>query len=506
MRFFVVGARSHSRVRRFARVRGLALALGAFMPCAATHAATFLVTSSLASGAGTLRDAMMQAQATVGAPHTILFALPANSVIGLASPLPTLTSTPLVIDGSASPGLVVDGLDTARPFEVGASSSLTLRDLTVRNGFINNDRGGCVRVTSDTSTLTLDRVTLQGCRALSIATNGVALGGAVSTEGGAFVYRSTFADNLARASGSTAGGAMDVRRSLWIENSRFERNEAISTGNTGASGGAVITGSGTLTVLRSQFIDNRAVQTVTANLSFGGAISVRDRTNTTVRQSLFLRNESGQGSALYATLLTVPNTMNTTISNTTFAGNLSGPSLSLSNVRMDLRNNTFWKNSGRSGLGAHLNLTGANTTINAATHNLFAGSGDGSAACSSSSLPNGLQGTGSNLIADTSCSYLDAFSYINGGDLRIRGLRATGSALHNIPVVDLFAGSPVIDSGNPDDPAMGTVFVCTAGDARDETRPADGDADGVAVCDIGAHELQREASLFADGMEPLLLR
>jgi hypothetical protein len=506
MLFFVVGTRSRFRVRRLAAGRGLAVVLGALMPLTAPNAATFLVTSTLASGAGTLRDAMTQAQATGGAPHTILFTLPANSVIGLASPLPTLASTPLVIDGSGTPGLVVDGLDTARPFVVGASSSLTLRDLTVRNGFINDERGGCIRVTSDTSTLTLDRVTLQGCRALSIATNGVALGGAVSTEGGAFVYHSTFADNLARASGSTAGGALDVRRSLWIENSRFERNEAIGTGSTGAAGGAVIAGNGTLTVLRSQFIDNRAVQTATANLSFGGAISVRDRTSTTIRQSLFLRNQSGRGAALYAALLTLPNTMNATVSNTTFAGNLGGPSLSLANVRVDLRNNTFWKNSGRSGLGAHLDLTGANTTINAAAHNLLATSGDGSAACSSSSLPNGLQGTGSNLIVDTSCSYLDAFSYINGGDLRIRGLRATGSALHDIPVVDLFAGSPMIDSGNPDDPASGTVFVCTAGDARDETRPADADADGISVCDIGAHELQGEASLFADGMELLLLR
>ncbi len=449
---------------------------------------------------------MTQALSAPAPPHTIQFSLPAGSVIALASPLPTLASTPLVIDGSGTPGLVLDGVDTARPFEVGASSSLTLRDMTIRNGFINNDRGGCIRVTSDTSTLTLDRVVLQGCRAISIATNGIALGGAVSTEGGAFVYRSAFLDNAARAPGSIAGGAMDVRRSLWIENSRFERNEAVGTGNNGASGGAVITGTGTLTVLRSQFIDNRAVQTITPNLSFGGAIAVRDRTNTTVRQSLFLRNESGQGAAVHAALLTLPNTMSIAISNTTFAGNLSGSALSMGNVRMDLRNNTFWKNAARGTFGAHLNVYGANSTVQAATHNLLAGSADGGALCSSSSLPNGLQGTGANLIADTSCGYLDAFSYINTGDLRIRGLRATGSALHDIPVVDLLAGSPAIDAGNPDTPGSGTVFVCTAGDARDESRPADGDADGVAICDIGAHELQREASLFADDMDPILLR
>lgn len=506
MPFAAAGCRSRLQAPRRALALILVIGLSTLTPFTASPAATFLVTSSAASGAGTLRDAMTQAQSTAGAPHTIIFTLPVNSVISVAAPLPALTSTPLVIDGSGSPGLVLDGLDTARPFQVGASSSLTLRDLTVRNGFINNDRGGCIRVTSDTSTLTLDRVTLQGCRALSIATNGVALGGAVSTEGSAFIYRSTLSDNEASAAGSTAGGALDVRRSLWIENSRFERNEAVSTGNTGALGGAIITGTGTLTVLRSQFIGNRAVQISAPTLGVGGAIAVRDLTNTTVRQSLFLKNQGGQGAAIHATLLTLPNTMNVAISNTTFAGNFSGSSLSLGNVRLDLRNNTFWKNSGRSGLGAHLHLSGANTTINAATHNLFAGSGDSSALCSSSSLPGGLQGTGSNLIADTSCSYLDAFSYINNGDLRIRGLRATGSTLHDIPVVDLLAGSPMIDSGNPEAPAAGTVFVCTAGDARDEARPADGNADGVAVCDIGSHELQHEASLFADDMESMLLR
>lgn len=488
------------------RMLCLAMIVGALIPATTPSAATFLVTSAAGAGTGTLREAMTLAQATAGAPHTIIFTLPANSVIGIATPLPTLSSTPLVIDGSGTLGLVVDGLDTARPFQVGPSSSLTLRDLTVRNGFINNERGGCIRVNSDTSTLTLDRVTMRGCRAISLETSGAALGGAVYTEGSAFVYRSNFIDNEARAVDTAAGGALDVRRSLWIENSRFEGNEAIGTGVNGASGGAFISGQGTLTILRSQFIDNRAAQTNSAAFSFGGAVFVRDRTNTTVRQSLFLRNEGGRGSALSASLSTLTSAMNVVVSNSTFAGNFGGSSLSLANISIDLRNNTFWKNSGRTGFGAHLHASGSNTTITAATHNFFATSGDGGALCSAAALPGGLIGTGTNLFADASCGYLDTFSYINEGDLRIRSLRTTGSNFHDIAVVDLFAGSPVIDAGNADAPGSGTAFVCTSGDARDESRPADGDADGIAVCDIGAHELQREASLFADDFEVPLLR
>ncbi|WP_306673638.1 right-handed parallel beta-helix repeat-containing protein [Tahibacter caeni] len=484
----------------------VALVPAALTTACPARAATYLVTSALSSGAGTLREAVTQAQSASGAPHTILFSLPINSVIGLAAPLPSLSATALIVDGSGSPGLVIDGNDTVRVFDVGAAASLTLRDLALRRGFANNDRGGCVRVSDAASTLTLDRATLQDCRATSIQPGGLALGGAVYAEGDVFVYRSAFIGNRARAPGSTAGGALDVRRNAWIENSRFERNEAVSAGSTGAAGGAVIAGTGTLTLLRSQFFDNRAVQTSTANLSFGGAVYVRDRSGTTIRQSLFVHNESGQGAAVYASLSTIPGTMNVAVGNTTFAGNLGGPALSLAGVRMDLRNNSFWKNSGRAGFGAHLHASGNNTSVAAVTHNLFATSGDGGAACSSASLPVGIDGTGSNLFADASCTYLAAFSYIDGGDLRIRGLRTTGSALHDIAVVDVFAGSPVIDAGNPADPGSGGVFVCTAGDARDEMRPADGDADGAAVCDIGAHELQREASLFADDMESPLLR
>lgn len=488
--------------RRFALVLSLAASVGA----GAAQAATYLVTSAASAGMGTLREALTQAQATAGGPHTIIFTLPLNSVISLAAPLPTLSATTLTVDGSGSPGLVIDGNHTVRVFDIGASAALTLRDLSVQRGFANNDRGGCLRVSDSSSSLTLDRVVMQDCRAVSIQPGGVALGGAVYAEGSVFVYRSAFRGNLARALGSTAGGALDVRRNLWIENARFEGNEAIGAASTGGAGGAVIAGSGTLTVLRSQFIGNRAVHSATAGLGSGGAIYSRDRTATTVRQSLFLRNESGNGAALHAALATLPNTMNVTLGNTTFAGNTGSAALHLADVRLDLRNNSFWKNSGRSGFGAHLHLAGANSSVAAATHNLFAASADGAALCSSAALPAGMDGTGSNLFADASCTYLDAFSYIDGGDLRIRSLRATGSTLHDIPVIDLFAGSRAIDAGNPADPGSGTAFVCTSGDARDEARPADGDADGAAVCDIGAHELQQEASLFADDMEAPLLR
>ncbi len=59
------------------------------------------------------------------------------------------------------------------------------------------------------------------------------------------------------------------------------------------------------------------------------------------------------------------------------------------------------------------------------------------------------------------------------------------------PVRGLAKGSPAIEAGDPS--------VCPAVDQRGVVRPVDGDADGMADCDIGAFEF--ELAIFADGFE-----
>ena len=81
--------------------------------------ATFTVTNTNDSGAGSLRQAILDANAAGGA-DVIVFSLSANSTITLASDLPKITQD-LTIDGSGASGLSVHGADLYRITDVSGS-------------------------------------------------------------------------------------------------------------------------------------------------------------------------------------------------------------------------------------------------------------------------------------------------------------------------------------------------------------------------------------------------
>ena len=63
------------------------------------------------------------------------------------------------------------------------------------------------------------------------------------------------------------------------------------------------------------------------------------------------------------------------------------------------------------------------------------------------------------------------------------------------------SGNLAIDNANPNPITSTNAALCTT-DARGVDRPGDGDADGSAVCDMGAFEWLNEAPLFVSGFEP----
>ena len=114
---------------------GGVVALAALFP-ATTHAATFTVSSDEDEGVGTLRQALLDANATPGA-DTIAFSLPGTSIHLLAplTPLPTITEA-VVIDGTTQPGF------TSRPIiELSGEEAI----LTSTDGLVFTASGGTVR-------------------------------------------------------------------------------------------------------------------------------------------------------------------------------------------------------------------------------------------------------------------------------------------------------------------------------------------------------------------------
>ncbi|NII26974.1 T9SS type A sorting domain-containing protein [Pseudoflavitalea sp. X16] len=99
-----------------------------------THATDFVVSNGNNAGAGSLRQAILDANANASVPHTITFTV--TGVINITTSLPTITR-PVTIDGG-SPGTVTisgpGGNNTIALFVLGTGSGgSTIRNLTMRN-------------------------------------------------------------------------------------------------------------------------------------------------------------------------------------------------------------------------------------------------------------------------------------------------------------------------------------------------------------------------------------
>lgn len=126
---------TYRRSRALIFVAVLAAMVGALGGRAARAASSFTVNSGADSGPGTLRQAIMDANAAGGG--TITFSV---SDIGLASRLPNITST-LAIQGPGAASLNISGQDQVGVFFV-QSGTVTISDLTVSHGKATGGHGG----------------------------------------------------------------------------------------------------------------------------------------------------------------------------------------------------------------------------------------------------------------------------------------------------------------------------------------------------------------------------
>lgn len=102
------------------------------------RALTYIVTNTDASGPGSLRQAILDANSNAGY-DTIHFAPGLNGTIVLTGALPAIAGD-LALEGPGATELAVSGADTYRVFYVNSGVAVTLTGLTVRDG--RADRGG----------------------------------------------------------------------------------------------------------------------------------------------------------------------------------------------------------------------------------------------------------------------------------------------------------------------------------------------------------------------------
>ena len=238
--------------RGVAVASGAALALGTLAAGTPAAAATFQVTNLNDSGAGSLRDALFDANTLAGA-DTVTFQAGLTGTITLTSGQLYITDS-VAVQGPGSAVLAVSGDNTSRVFYVGDGTNnvidVTISGLTVTGGRADPGAG----IVSWGESLVLDNVVVTGNA--SIAGGGVAAlydsaattildsiisGNSAAEGGGVFLYGTAqtliedtvISDNDAGGVEGGNGAGIAARRltgSLTIERSTLSGNDAESAG------------------------------------------------------------------------------------------------------------------------------------------------------------------------------------------------------------------------------------------------------------------------------------
>src|SRR5262245_12432318 len=236
-----------------------------------TVPSTFTVRNLLDSGAGSLRQAVLDANASPGA-DLIRFAPAArDGAIALTSGELAITDD-LAIDGPGQNRLTLSGNNASRVFHVsGSTTDVAIKDVTIANG----------RATGTTVDSPFGPVTL---------------GGGILNHGGHLTLAHVTLSNNQAVGDFAGGGAIAniLGATLTVGHSAFTDNRAAAT-VFGNGGGITNQGGSTLTVAHSTFTGNQATASqggAAAPLGLGeaGAIASGGGSMATISHSRFEGN------------------------------------------------------------------------------------------------------------------------------------------------------------------------------------------------------------------------
>ena len=292
----------------------IAVAISGSLPNIA-HAATYTVTSNANSGVGSLRQAILDANATLDTPDTIIFdtsMIPVGSTITLTSGeiaiSDTLTITGPIADDTNS--IVIDGNNSSQllvaNFSSASGKTITLNNMTLQNGLFNQATsgygfgGGAVFIKH--ANLVMNHSTVKDSTVSGAFHQG---GGIYVTNGNVTLNQSTVSGNSATGSLSNGGGIKVAFGNVTLNNS------TISGNTTNQFGGGVQIFSGDIELDRSTISGNQSTAASGGGIFSGG--------ETTIYGSTITNNSSVTGAAG----LSVPNS-SVNIKNSILSQNLVG--------------------------------------------------------------------------------------------------------------------------------------------------------------------------------------
>lgn len=468
-------------------------------------AATFIVDSTGSDGAqGTLRWALEQHAATGGSNQILFDAALSGQTIQFVPGglLPPINAGPLTIDGSGAPGVAIDATGQGRILLINNNAFVTIRNLKLQNsdGLFG---GGCIRSVGFRPVIVVERVVFENCQQRTTSTQD-AFGGAVYVEfdgsgtGSLSVRDSRFVGN--RVYGTTNiifGGAIYVQgQSVTLARNVFELNSADNTASAFAQGGAVFVQNADAEIYDNEFLFNQAAD------SAGGALvlNLQSANNAFVVGNLFAGNVASVGGAVWTGTQVVDGspffnfTHNTLLANTSDSN--VGGAMFLREGRVILRNNTFAENTNLAGGAAHLGYNPGATAFLSIWNNLF-GAASTPWCATAGGVTSPYPSVGHNVFPDASCSITGLNNIIDDAG-RFLALGNYGGRTRSLPPA---SGNLALDNGNPAPWSDGNAATCPEFDVRGQLRPGDGNADGIAACDVGAFEWPAEAALFLDGFE-----
>ena len=211
---------------------------------ARTQGATFTATNTDDSGSGSLRQAILDANAASG-DDVITFT--GTGTITLASVLPAITDN-TTITGPGTNLLTISGNNTVRVFTVDAGTTNTISSLTIANGRATNYANGA-------GIANAGKLTLLNCALINNQNFG-GWGGAVFNSGHLAIFNSTFSGNqvtgengFGGANGDhpgAGGGAAGLGGGICHMSGIAIISDCTFTGNsaTGGNGGSSVGGTG----------------------------------------------------------------------------------------------------------------------------------------------------------------------------------------------------------------------------------------------------------------------